>query len=144
MWSKMLLFWWIVFCLLVCLFWYRKEGLASFCLRSEKWKTQHVLRRFFFFFFSSLKPMCNLLLNHSLDLIFLWGVLVHRLPWETYKWVYSHAYSKNDSSKKEIIKSSSRIVECRNRKKPQVYTTTEHIAETLMGLTSVKKKYIRI
>lgn len=139
----MLLFWWIVFCLLVC-FGIEKKVLHLSVLEVKSGKHSMFSEDFFFFFFSSLKPMCNLLLNHSLDLIFLWGVLVHRLPWETYKWVYSHAYSKNDSSKKEIIKSSSRIVECRNRKKPQVYTTTEHIAETLMGLTSVKKKYIRI
>lgn len=42
--------------------------------------------------------------------------------------------------KKGIIKGSCMIVEFRDRNKPQVYTTTEHIVETLMGLVTVRKK----
>jgi len=45
---------------------------------------------------------------------------------------------------KTIIKDSCRIVEFRNRNKPQVYTATEDIVETLMGLMTVRKKYLRI
>lgn len=44
----------------------------------------------------------------------------------------------------KIIKGSCRIVEFRNRNKPQVYSTTEHIVETLMGLMTLRKKYLRI
>lgn len=42
--------------------------------------------------------------------------------------------------KKRIIEGSCRIVEFRDRNKPQVYITTEHIVETLMGLITVRKK----
>lgn len=96
-------------------------------------------------FFLTWGQCVYLLLNHSLDL-FDCEKFLHIDSHEKFinYVILMHIVKIIVVPKKKKIKCSCRIVECRNRNKPHVYTTTEHVVKTLMGLMTVRKKYLRI